>query len=133
MTRFAERKDVEREAESWDLAVLECRTYGHNWKAHDAKHFPRLRYYRVSQVCGRCSTLRFQELSETGEIFASWLKYREGYLSSVGRIAGPERGVLRIAAVVRTGGLETVRSKVSEDDLPRSSRTPVEARLRAVG
>lgn len=99
----ASADDVRRAAEGWDEDQLECRMYAHSWRPHTAQRDKRVNLIKVVQICQRCDTQKHQEInSNTGEVFASWYVYGEGYLSKgIGRITGDGRNVLRLEAVGR--------------------------------
>jgi hypothetical protein len=132
MTRYASAEDVEEAAKNWSNEILQCRDLGHSWVAHDAKHVRRLKYWSFSHRCTRCGTVRNREMSEEGQVYASWYTYPAGYQAKgMGRIVGPEKGLLRIATVTRTFEVTEVTGRAKVEDLPRSSKTPG-SNLRAV-
>ncbi len=103
MTVFADPVAVRRQAKLWGDTVLQCRTLGHNWEPKVAVHNRKDRYFYLEQHCARgCGTIRHQEMSERGHIFAQWYGYLDGFLSlGLGRIVGEARDELRVAVVGR--------------------------------
>lgn len=99
--------DVKRQTKNWSVEILICRSNGHAWTAYDAVHFKRQRYFRARQVCIRCTTMRTQEIGETGLILRTSLTYPAGYLSSVGRLNIEGRGVVRLGALLGSSAVTT--------------------------
>lgn len=119
---WASPEAVQREARNWTDDQLECRTYGHRWNPSRAVHYRRFRYFRVVQLCGRCTAERVMELSERGTVLASWYQYPDGYLShGLGRIAGDARDALRLATITRVYDV-SIATKADEE-APHSSVT----------
>jgi hypothetical protein len=120
---YADRYEVEAAAAEMSTAHLDCRVMRHSWERADAVHIARLRYYRVSYVCVRCSSRRVAEVSETGHEYASTYEYAEGYLShGIGRIVGEGRDAIRMAGLQRATVRE-VKRKATDEDMPRFGKT----------
>lgn len=128
--KWATYTQVQTAAAGWADAVLQCRTLGHSWAQSNAVHVRRLRYWQVTYACTReCGVIKYQEWSERGVPFASWMIYpkdedgNELYLAEgIGRVAGETKGALRIESVMRAGFDERT-GRASDEDIPRSSRT----------
>jgi hypothetical protein len=121
--QYAERHEVEDAAAQMPSTHLDCRVMRHSWVREDAVHIARLRYFRVSFICQRCSTRRISEVSESGHEYASTYEYAEGYLShGIGRIVGEGRDAIRLAALQRDTVRE-VRRKATDEDMPRFGAT----------
>lgn len=96
MTTWATAGDIERAAEEWTDDQVACRTYGHTWRPRTVTHRPGV--YTVVQRCPRCTTVRAQQINESGYPLGGWrMSYDDGYLlHHVGRIGYDGRAVLRI-------------------------------------
>ncbi len=95
------RSQVAKFAAGLTEAYLECRQYGHAWKAYTVdKDGPR---YVVTTVCPRCESKRVQTLDRTGMIVGhAHVTYSPGYLAhGIGRITGQAKGVIRLEGVHR--------------------------------
>lgn len=97
--QWASRDDVESAIQSWNDGQVQCRSYGHNWRAHDVRHRPGI--YTVVQRCPRCHNTRTQEMNERGYTQGPWqTQYAPGYLlQNVGRVGFDGRAALRIATL----------------------------------
>jgi len=93
--------DVSRDVENWPDEVLECRSLQHAWQGRSAAYSSKYRYYRILLTCGRCGTVKTQELDVHGYILASWYSYPEGYLSHTGRMTASRMATIRLASVQR--------------------------------
>ena len=135
--RTASTEQIADAADRWTDDQLACRAFGHNWQPFDAEHVKRLRYYRITLLCRRCTMRRYQEISERGIVFATWYTAPAGYhTEGLGQIVGEGKGIVRIASITRSGVTE-VAGRAKQDDLPRSAKTAqaIDAdvrRLRAV-
>jgi hypothetical protein len=130
--KYAEPKAVKEAAKDWNDAILECRTYGHNWQPLRATYNARLLFYAVVQICPRCGTQRNMEIGSRGQVYASWYTYPEGYLlSGLGRITGDARDTLRMETITRTFSLTKLTAAEAREDLPHSSRTRTELGIEA--
>lgn len=118
---WATAEEAAQAAKEWDITILECRTYGHSWRSQTTVFVKRYRYYKATQICTRCETVRHQELSQAGIVYASWYTYMDGYLSSgIGRIAGDAKGQLRVATLNRG---EVVMKTSAKEDRPAALST----------
>ena len=115
---WATPADASAAAQNWATEVLECRTWGHNWRITASVFVARYRYYAITWACPRCHTQRHQELNKRGTVLASWYIYPDGYLSDVGRIAGDARDALRVAVLNRMSTPSSMR-----DEPPHSGAT----------
>jgi hypothetical protein len=119
--RYADAREVERQAERWTDEILECRTDGHYWRPARATHHTAYRFYYIVQRCARCLCERHTEMTERGTIAARWIVYTDGYLTKgMGRIVGDGRDALRLAALTRMYDTTNTR-KLTER--PRSMHT----------
>jgi len=117
--KYATEREVLAAARQWSDEVLRCRTYGHNWQPRNAVINRRHKFIYVEQECSTCHTVRHQEMSMRGAVYAQWYTYIDGYLlDGVGRIAGEGRDAVRISTVMRTYNATTDSSNE-----PRSSNT----------
>lgn len=100
MTTWASPRDVERASEGWSDGQVNCRTYGHAWRALTVTHRPGV--YTVFQRCGRCRTERHQEVNEQGYAVSQWhMRYEDGYLlRNLGRVGSDGRAVLRLKTLL---------------------------------
>jgi hypothetical protein len=107
MPREASVADVRAMARSVPSEFLECRLYGHSWRPLTAHHNKQHKFLYVVQTCSRCATLRHQELSERGHVYAQWYSYVDGYLTGSGRIIGEVRDALRALTLGRVYDVQT--------------------------
>jgi hypothetical protein len=77
---------------------LECRDYGHAWRASDVKISRKAQeIHRVFACLHDCGTLRTQVLSSDGYILRSFYTYPEGYvLPGIGRLSVDDRARIRV-------------------------------------
>lgn len=121
--KYADAREVLAASDQWTDEQIECRELGHHWRATDAVHVARLRYYRIRHTCERCGIVRTRELSDTGHVYAQTYDYPEGYLIvGLGRIAGDGKDAVRLAAIRRIAVTE-VRGRAKESDMPRFGAT----------
>jgi len=119
--RYATPTEVESQASRWSEDFLECRLYGHHWKPSSATFHGVYHYWRIVQVCPRCTSERVAELDGHGRVTSQAIHYAEGYLTDgIGRIVGDARDTLRLATVQRIYAVKRTR-KASE--LPHSRAT----------
>lgn len=86
---------------------LECRDYGHAWRAQDVKISRKQReIHRVFGCLHKCGTERTQVLSVDGHILRSFYTYPDGYvLPGIGRLSIDDRARIR---VIGTGHLKAM-------------------------
>lgn len=77
---------------------LECRDYGHAWRAHDVKISRKLgEIHRIFSCLHNCGTLRTQVLTTDGHIVRSFYTYPDGYvLPGMGRLGVDDRARIRV-------------------------------------
>lgn len=82
---------------------LHCRDYGHSWRAFTAAYVAKERCYEQTLRCTRCRSLRRRLLDTHGTVISSHYDYQDGYLvHGMGRLAGDDRGLIRLASVQAT-------------------------------
>lgn len=90
---------VEQAIEHMTPTHLLCRDLGHYWEPWSLKR-QRGGFLREMR-CGRCETLRQQDLNGRGAVVSSHYVYSEGYLvHGMGRLTGQDRDRLRLASVL---------------------------------
>jgi len=98
MTDWATAEAVEEAAEAWTDQQVECRIYGHNWRAQTVTHRPG--QYTVTQRCPRCRVRRWQRISESGYPLSPWHADYSGaptyLLKNKGRMGQDGKAVLRL-------------------------------------
>lgn len=95
---------------------LECRDYGHTWRARTARWDPETRAYERTLECARCTTIRSQWLSAYGHALKGSYSYPDGYQhAGLGRLDGSARDALRLESVTRILGVSpaTARRRAS--------------------
>lgn len=95
------RREVAAFAKSLPDPYLECRRFGHPWKAYTVdKDGPR--FVETTQ-CPRCESTRTQVLDRRGMIVGhANVNYSDGYLAhGIGRITGEAKGILRLEGMHR--------------------------------
>jgi hypothetical protein len=101
MADTADPDAVEQAAQNWSDAMVQCRIFGHNWRALTVTHA--MGSYTIRQRCSRrCGCERESVMNERGYLHGGWkLTYAEGYLleRGTGRVDGDGRARLRIVAL----------------------------------
>lgn len=88
--------------DAMDTATLECRDFGHSWRAYTASWLKSERCYESRIVCARCGTFRVRRLTTAGAVLSTHYAYPEGYLvKGLGRLVGDDRNVLRVESLLR--------------------------------
>lgn len=88
--------------QSLPSAFLDCRDYGHTWRARTARWDGDTRAYERTLECSRCSTTRTQWLSAFGTTLKGSYSYPDGYThTGMGRLDGAARDALRLETVTR--------------------------------
>jgi hypothetical protein len=119
--RYATPREVERQAAKWSEDFLECRLYGHHWRPASARFHDTYRYWRIVQVCPRCTSERVAELDGNGHVTSQAIHYADGYLTDgIGRIVGSSRDTLRLATIQRIYDVTKTRKQA---ELPKSGAT----------
>jgi hypothetical protein len=110
---YASPEDALEAAENWTDKMLECRTYGHQWRPQAATYTKDRKAIATSQICRSCDAERHATLdARTGWVIATHIDYPDGYLlKGVGRITGDAKGALRLTTVTRVYGLRPLRSR----------------------
>lgn len=101
LTAVPEHDDraVEQAIEHMTPTHLLCRDLGHFWDLWSLKR-QRGGFLREMR-CGRCETLRQQDLNGRGAVVSNHYVYPEGYLvHGMGRLTGTDRDRLRLASVL---------------------------------
>jgi hypothetical protein len=80
-----------------------CRDFGHNWRPSRAAWSDEYEVWEREMRCGRCGTVRSQDLSRRGEVLRSSYAYPDDYQApqGVGRLSSEDRGWLRISQITR--------------------------------
>jgi hypothetical protein len=121
--RTASVSEAQELAAEWAPGVLECRAYGHQWRPSRVIYNKVDRFYAIYQTCPRCEKAeRYQEMTTTGRVVASYIHYEPGYLAvGVGPIVGEAKDAVRVAAVVRVYQVEQPTAAVARaEHAPRS-------------
>lgn len=96
------RREVVAFAKSLPDPFLECRRFGHPWKAYTVgKDGPR---FVETTICPRCQSTRTQVYDRGGMIVRGkgGTHYSDGYLAhGIGRITGEAKGLIRLEAMHR--------------------------------
>lgn len=120
------RRQVAAFAETLSESHLECRQFGHAWRAYTVdKDGPR---YRVTTICPRCEAKRVQTIDSRGMVVGHTnLRYPDGYLAhGIGRITGEAKGVVRLEGVHRVIDAQSSgpdRTKMATSKKRRRTRT----------
>jgi hypothetical protein len=85
---------------------LECRDWGHAWRAYTARKKERREGGGFESVlqCARCETFRLRDLTDTGHTVRSRYRYAAGYLAAGGRITPAGRDAIRLATTLSAVG-----------------------------
>lgn len=65
-------------------AFIQCRDFGHNWRAYRAFYDEREKGYRRVIQCTRCTTERTQLLDLDGSVRSGYYVHPDGYLKPAG-------------------------------------------------
>lgn len=84
--------------------TIHCRDHGHHWTPFDAYWLPGRKFVDQRLRCSQCTTVRRRLIDQWGNVISSSYVYPDGYLvADFGRLTGPDRGQLRLAAVLDIG------------------------------
>jgi len=100
---MASERDVQEWAQELPDKFLECRDFGHSWRAHAVRFDGEYNSYERTLRCARCRSERHEALSLSGSKSSRGYRYPDGYTAprGTGHLVLADRDALRIEAVTR--------------------------------
>jgi len=121
---MASDRDVQGWAEELPDKFLECRDFGHSWRAFGVRFDEEYNSYERTLRCARCRSERHEALSLSGAKSSRGYRYPDGYQApaGTGHLVLSDRDALRIESITRQVNDPTLLKRGAQLEMAKQKR-----------
>jgi hypothetical protein len=98
--KVVKEADVDVIIANMSKSFMECRDWGHSWRAYTVGVDRRNNIFEQTLRCSRCYTHRLRTISGSGNLIKTRYQYKDGYLiPGWGRMSRDDKAILRLAII----------------------------------